>query len=189
MSHDLRLREEVGSTKTPSEKGGCAGVERSPLHSDVHHGSNSAFAESGLWGGLAFLACSSDTWRRCTVARPQVASLRFNFISVRFVAGLRRSLRLQYVKKSVNNPSSFAGECTPAPPSYLVSQVRSGSTAASAVGSAAGSTSGAAPGFAAGSAAGSSERISILRRNSGFENFSNRWGTAELSRRQESIEN
>ena len=60
------------------------------------------------------------------MTRPQVASLRFVLISVRFVAGLRRSLRLQYVKKSVNNPSTFAGECTPAPPPYLVSQVRSG---------------------------------------------------------------
>ena len=140
-------------------------------------------------GGLAFLACSSDTWRPCTVARPQVASLRFNFISVRFVAGLRRSLRLQYVKKSVNNPSSFAGECTPAPPSYLVSQVGSGVHCRICSWVRCRVHLGAAPGFAAGSAAGSSERMSILRRNSGFENFSNRWGTAELSRRQESIEN
>ena len=31
---------------------------------------------------LEFLACSSDTWKLCTVARPQVASLRFNVISV-----------------------------------------------------------------------------------------------------------
>ena len=51
-------------------------------------------------------------WRPCTVARPQVASLRFVLISVRFVAGLRQSLRLQYVKKSVSNPSTFAGRCT-----------------------------------------------------------------------------
>ena len=29
----------------------------------------------------------------------------------------------------------------------------------------------------------------MLRRNSGFENFPNRWGIAELSRRQESTEN
>ena len=56
-----------------------------------------------------------------------------------------------------------------------------GSTAAAAVGSAAVFTSGAAPGSAAGSAAGSSERISMLRRNSGFENFPNRWGIAQLS--------
>ena len=41
------------------------------------------------------------------------------------VAGLRRSRRLQYAEKSVNNPSTFAGECTPAPPPYLVNQVRS----------------------------------------------------------------
>ena len=123
---------------------------------------------------LAFLACSSDTWKPCTVARPQVASLRFNVISVRFVAGLRRSLRLQYVKKSVNNPSFFAEAWS--------ARSAAGSTVASAVGSAAGSTSGAAPGSAARSAAGSSERISMLRRSSGFENFSNRWGIAELSR-------
>ena len=126
---------------------------------------------------LAFLARSSDTWKPCTVARPQVASLRFNLISVRFVAGLRRSLRLQYVMKSVNNHSFFAEECTPVPPPYLVSPVR----AASAVGSAAGSTSGAAPGSAAGSAAGSSERISMLRRSSGFENFANVGGLQSSS--------
>ena len=41
------------------------------------------------------------------------------------MAGLSRSLRLQYVRKFVNNPSTLAGECTPAPPPFLVSQVRS----------------------------------------------------------------
>ena len=76
------------------------------------------------------------------------------------VAGLRRSRRLQYVEKSVNNPSTFAGECTLAPPPLLGQPgPAAGSTAASAVESAAGFISGAAPGFAAGSAAGSSERI------------------------------
>ena len=91
--------------------------------------------------------------------------------SVRFVAGLRRSLRLQYVKKSVNNPSTFAGECMQR--RHLTWSARSAAsfTAASAVGSAAGSTSGAAPGSTAGCAVGSSERISMLRRNSGFETF------------------
>ena len=65
----------------------------------------------------------------------------------------------------------------------------SGATLLGQPGPQAGSTSGAAPGSAAGSAAGSSERISMLRLNSGFENFPNRWGIAELSRRQEFTEN
>ena len=41
---------------------------------------------------LDFLLAPRTPWRPCTVARPQVASLRFALISVRFVAGLRRSL-------------------------------------------------------------------------------------------------
>ena len=45
------------------------------------------------------------------------------------MAGLRRSLRLQYVKKSVNNPSTFAGECTPAPPLTWSTRFAAGSTA------------------------------------------------------------
>ena len=78
------------------------------------------------------------------------------------VAGLRRSRRLQYVKKSVNNPSTFAGECTPASPPYLVNQVRSGVHCRICSWICCLFTSGAAPGSAAGSAAGSSERISMF---------------------------
>ena len=118
MSPDLRLREELGSTPTPSEKGGCAGVERSALHGDVHHGSNSALRNPDCKGACisCLLLGHLETLYRGTF---QVASLRFVLISVRFVAGLRRSPRLQYVKKSVNNPSSFAGQCTPAPPPFF----------------------------------------------------------------------
>ena len=128
-------------------------------------------------------------WRPCTVARPQVASFRFVLISVRLWLALdeaadcnmSRSLRATLPPSQENVPQR----------SHLAWSTRSaaGSTAASAVGSAAGFTSGAARGFAAGSAAGSSERISMLLRNSGFENFPNRWGIAELFRRQESTEN
>ena len=116
----------MGSTPTPSEKEGCASVEKFAFHGDVHHGSNSTFAESALSVSLHFLLAPRTLWRPCTVARPPVASLRLVLIAVRFVAALSRSLRLQYVKKSVNNPSTFAGECAPALPPYLVSQVRSG---------------------------------------------------------------
>ena len=52
-------------------------------------------------------------------------------------------------------------------------QVRSGVDCHTAVGSAAGSTTGAVSGSATGVAAESSERITMLRRNSGFENFPN----------------
>ena len=48
-------------------------------------------------------------WRPCTVARPQVASLRFVLISVRFVAGLRRSLRLQQRRHLIGQPGSQRG--------------------------------------------------------------------------------
>ena len=67
-------------------------------------------------------------WRPCTVARPQVASHRLNLIFVRFVDGLRRSLRLQQRRNLTWSARSAAG-----------------STAASAVGSAAGFTRGPYP--------------------------------------------
>ena len=102
------------------------------------------------------------------MVRPPVASLRLVLIAVRFVAGLSRSLRLQYVKKSVNNPSISQGNVRQRCHPTWSARSAAGSTAASAVGSAAGSTSGAAPGYAAGSAAGLSEKISMLRRNISF---------------------
>ena len=60
LSHDLRLREELSSAPTPSEKGGCADVERSALYGDTSR------EQLGVCGirvvrEHAFLACSSDT--------------------------------------------------------------------------------------------------------------------------------
>ena len=130
---------------------------------------------------MHFTFCPSDTLETlyCGTTPGSQFQVCPHFSTI--VAGLRRSRRLQYVKKSVNN----------LPPSqenvrqrrHLTWSTRSAavSTAASAVGFAVWFTSGATPGSAAGSAAESSERISTLWRNSGFENYPYRWGIAELS--------
>ena len=135
---------------------------------------------------LAFLARSRTPWRACTVARPQVASLRLS--SSQYDSWLASDEASDCNMPRSLFPPSQGNVRQRRHPTWSARSA-TGSTAASAVGSAAGSTSGAAPGSAAGSAAGSSERISMFRRNSGFENFPNRWEIAELSRRQESTEN
>ena len=57
--------------------------------------------------------------------RPQVASLRFVLAQYDSWLVLVEASDCNYAKKSVNIFSTLAGKCTPAPPLYLVSQVRS----------------------------------------------------------------
>ena len=81
LSHDLRFREELGSTTTSSEKGECAGVEKLAFMVMYSTGATRRLRNPGC-KGACISARSSDTWKPCTVARPQVASLKFNLISV-----------------------------------------------------------------------------------------------------------
>ena len=66
-------------------------------------GATRRFAESGLQGSMHFTFCPSDTLETLYCGTTPGSQFRVCPHLSTIVAGLRRSRRLQYVKKSVNN--------------------------------------------------------------------------------------